>query len=196
MGSKQKDLTGLKFNNLNILFKVKHNEDKSYRKIYWKCLCDCGKETILSTSQIISNKTKSCGCLRKITNASNSIKSRYKMAKKDSGYKSIYNSYLCNAKAKNKIFEIEFEDFKNLLIGNCFYCNSEPLNVYMKSYYNVKYNGVDRRNNDTGYTLENSVSCCKMCNIAKNNNTEENFKNWIVRVYNNLEKLKELQNEK
>ena len=193
MGARQNDLTGLKFNKLNVLSLVNHNEEKKYKKRYWLCLCDCGKETIVSTSQIVSEKTKSCGCNRAISNVINSANSRHKIAKKGTGYTSIFNSYKANAKLRNKSFEIDLIDFIELLKGNCFYCNSEPKNVYFKSYYNITYNGVDRRNNDLGYTLENSVSCCKMCNIAKNNNTESNFKEWIERVYNNLEKLKQYE---
>jgi len=190
MGAKQNDLTGLKFNKLTILNLINHNEDKTYKKRYWLCLCDCGKETKISTSQIVSGKTKSCGCNRAISNVINSANSRYKLAKKDAGYNSIFSSYKAGAIKRNKSFEIELIDFIKLLKGNCFYCDSEPKNIYFKSYYNITYNGVDRRNNDLGYTFENSVSCCKMCNIAKNNNTEKYFKDWIERVYNNLEKLK------
>lgn len=30
----------------------------------WKCLCDCGRETIVGQTLLQSGKTKSCGCLR------------------------------------------------------------------------------------------------------------------------------------
>lgn len=30
----------------------------------WKCLCDCGKETIVGQTLLQSGKTKSCGCLQ------------------------------------------------------------------------------------------------------------------------------------
>ena len=30
----------------------------------WKCKCECGKEAIVSRSNLISNHTKSCGCLQ------------------------------------------------------------------------------------------------------------------------------------
>ena len=43
--------------------------------------------------------------------------------------------------------------------------------VENKSYYNIKYNGVDRKFNKKGYEIDNVISCCKICNIAKNNNT-------------------------
>lgn len=37
------------------------------RVITYRCICDCGKETIVRKSQIIGEKTKSCGCIQKET---------------------------------------------------------------------------------------------------------------------------------
>lgn len=31
---------------------------------YWKCKCDCGKETIVSQTNLQNGHTKSCGCLQ------------------------------------------------------------------------------------------------------------------------------------
>lgn len=66
--------------------------------------------------------------------------------------------------------------------ANCHYCGIEPSNTYMKSYYNVNYNGIDRVDNSIGYEMNNVVACCKMCNIAKNNNTEQEFLQWVKRL--------------
>jgi hypothetical protein len=35
--------------------------------ITWKCMCDCGSETIVPSSRIKIGKVKSCGCLNKIS---------------------------------------------------------------------------------------------------------------------------------
>lgn len=35
---------------------------KGETKIHYRCLCDCGKETIVSKSSLIHGKTVSCGC--------------------------------------------------------------------------------------------------------------------------------------
>ena len=59
--SNLKDLTGQKFALLTIIGRVK-NDAKG--KAYWKCLCDCGKITIVSGSNLRSGAVKSCGCLR------------------------------------------------------------------------------------------------------------------------------------
>jgi len=191
MGAKQNDLTGLKFNKLTILNLINHNEDKTYKKRYWLCLCDCGKETKISTSQIVSGKTKSCGCNRAISNVINSANSRYKLAKKDAGYNSIFSSYKAGAIKRNKSFEIELIDFIKLLKGNCFYCDSEPLTErkLFGTYGNYLYNGLDRVDNNKGYLLDNVVPCCKVCNIAKNTMGLEDFKTWVVRVSKKLQNM-------
>jgi hypothetical protein len=37
------------------------------------------------------------------------------------------------------------------------------------------YNGVDRVNNDFGYSIDNCVSCCKVCNRMKGKKTVAEF---------------------
>lgn len=42
----------------------------------------------------------------------------------------------------------------------------------------LKCNGIDRVDSSKGYTVENSVACCKYCNTAKNTMTESEFYTW------------------
>jgi hypothetical protein len=128
------------------------------------------------------SNTKSCGCLHNELSSDNSKKSRYKLANPDSGYISIMNRYKQNAKNRDLDFNLSFEQFKLLITSSCYYCNTEPSNIYYKSYYNIKYNGVDRKDNKKGYEIDNVVSCCKICNIAKNNNTYEDFLEWMSKL--------------
>ncbi len=44
------------------------------------------------------------------------------------------------------------------------------------------YNGVDREDNNKGYIIENCVTACKRCNIAKNNMGLVEFKTWLKRI--------------
>ena len=39
------------------------NESNKKRHILWVCKCDCGKESIVASSELKSGHTKSCGCL-------------------------------------------------------------------------------------------------------------------------------------
>lgn len=182
MGAKLRDITGLKYNMLTVIELLPSRVYGTSKKRMWLCKCDCGNQLEVNTSALLRNNTKSCGCLKPTKSAENSIKSRYKLAKCDAGYRSIFVSYKSNAKKRKIDFNIDFDSFLNILKSNCFYCGIEPTNIYHKRFYNVSYNGVDRVDNSIGYELNNVVSCCKMCNIAKNNYTENEFLNWVKRL--------------
>lgn len=55
-----KEFTGKRFGQLTVL----EYAGKRAGMHRWKCLCDCGKETIVGQTLLQSGKTKSCGCLR------------------------------------------------------------------------------------------------------------------------------------
>ena len=78
--------------------------------------------------------------------------------------KEKYKLYIRSAKRRCLVFEIDADFAISLFLSNCYYCNNGPNPL----------NGIDRINNDKGYTVENCVSCCKMCNEIKlNHSTEE-----------------------
>lgn len=56
------DMTGKKFNRLTVI-EISHRTAR--RRYFWRCLCDCGNETIIVGDDIRSGHTKSCGCLLK-----------------------------------------------------------------------------------------------------------------------------------
>lgn len=53
-------MTGMRFNQLTVL----ERDYSKKNRVYWFCLCDCGKNTSVASSQLKSGKTKSCGCLK------------------------------------------------------------------------------------------------------------------------------------
>lgn len=55
------DITGEKYGRLTV---IKYVYTKK-KRAYWLCRCDCGNETILSTTVLKSGNTKSCGCFQK-----------------------------------------------------------------------------------------------------------------------------------
>lgn len=60
------DLTNKQFNRLTV-------KEKLYKKgneWYWLCECECGNTCEVSGAQLRSNRTKSCGCLKKETDRS------------------------------------------------------------------------------------------------------------------------------
>ena len=44
-----------------------HMEKKQNKIHYWKCLCRCGKEVVVTAGNLCSANTNSCGCLRKLS---------------------------------------------------------------------------------------------------------------------------------
>lgn len=158
------NLTGQTFGKLTVLRRVGYK---------WECICECGNITFDSTAHI-KNIRRSCGCLRKFS-------------KTVASFNDLYNRYKYRAE---KVLKIEFsltkDDFKTLTQRRCFYCNVEPKqqakfkNGPRKKYNGVYiYNGIDRINNNNGYSLENSRTCCGICNKAKRDMSEKSFETWI-----------------
>ena len=57
-----KDLTGQRFGKLTVLSLEKR--DNINNRTYWKCKCDCGREKIATSADLIQEHSKSCGCLK------------------------------------------------------------------------------------------------------------------------------------
>jgi hypothetical protein len=80
------------------------------------------------------------------------------------------------------------DELHSLITSNCHYCGALPSNAMKDTRNKDKtpfiYNGIDRVDNTLGYTLLNSVSCCKRCNIAKNDMTYNDFINLCKRIAN------------
>lgn len=59
------DLYNKKFDRLTALFRLEEG-DKTHG--YWWCRCSCGKEKRVRIDQLMSGKTRSCGCLMREVN--------------------------------------------------------------------------------------------------------------------------------
>lgn len=59
------DLTGKVFGELTVLEKLPDKIEHGRRYAMWRCKCNCGKEIQVSTSNLRSGNTKSCGCYGK-----------------------------------------------------------------------------------------------------------------------------------
>ena len=57
---KAQDLTGMKFGHLTV---IELAEPRGGKRCY-RCVCDCGKETVVIASNLKRGNTQSCGCLR------------------------------------------------------------------------------------------------------------------------------------
>lgn len=190
------DLTGKVFGRLLVLKRVK---DKSFKSTRWLCRCECGTEKEIDGKSLKNRHTVSCGCHKRDC---------VRKEKGEAGFNYMYYTYENNARHKeNRIFELTKEEFKSIVQSNCFYCGTAPRKEYVhgKAYMTqeqidwAKYvaNGVDRVDNDKGYSVDNCVACCTRCNLAKRAMTQEAFCSMVIAVYNNWASnfIKERQNE-
>lgn len=67
--------------------------------------------------------------------------------------------------------------FKEIISRKCFYCDGEPKDFFKRENDNGKYlyNGIDRKINHLGYTVNNSLPCCRICNRAKSDMNYDDF---------------------
>jgi len=61
------DLTGLVFHSLTV---IEDTGERSGTHPLWLCRCVCGKFTVVSSTNLVTKHTKSCGCYRKEVSAS------------------------------------------------------------------------------------------------------------------------------
>lgn len=59
-----KDLTGFKFHLLYVVGRAPDKVNRAGRAV-WLCLCDCGNEKEITANNLVTNNSKSCGCLRR-----------------------------------------------------------------------------------------------------------------------------------
>lgn len=58
------DLTGQRFGRLTAIEPAGTRQTSGVKSMFWRCVCDCGKETVVPASNLRSGGTRSCGCLR------------------------------------------------------------------------------------------------------------------------------------
>jgi len=176
-------MPGTKFSRLTTLVYKKGSK--------WLCQCDCENIVEVTTDNLISKNTKSCGCL-KIEISRNKIEkvinARRKFEPKTASARRVWKSYCY----RDNNCDITFEQFLIISQQNCFYCGINPNNKYnyfksasSRGSINAKkdgefsYNGLDRIDSSKSHIIDNIVSCCYDCNRAKNNRSIKDFLLWV-----------------
>lgn len=81
-----------------------------------------------------------------------------------------YKAYLKRCTSRSIIFDLTVEQFYNIARNNCTYCNIPGPN------------GIDRIVPNLGYTINNTVPCCKKCNTMKFIYSKEEFLKHVERI--------------
>lgn len=104
------ELKGRKFGRLKVVQYVGNNRHK---KALWLCECDCGGSTIAIGSQLISERTKSCGCYsRERTSEVRTYRNRY----------DISGEYGIGYTRKGEVFYFDTEDFEKIKDYSWYIC--------------------------------------------------------------------------
>jgi 5-methylcytosine-specific restriction endonuclease McrA len=180
------DITGQKYGKLT----VESFSHVASQKTYWKCSCECGGSKTVRSNDLRTGKTTSCGCNMKESSKKNQKKmaASNKLPKGESAFNLIYAQYRHSANKRGYSFTLTKEQLKKLTKSKCHYCGSDPDNLFEHRRGNggYLYNGVDRVDNTKGYDIDNVVTCCKACNLAKHTRTYSTFIKWVKKTYMNL----------
>lgn len=178
------NLVGQKFSKLTVIAEASPIGGRTT----WQCQCDCGIIKDVKAENLRRGHTTSCGCWnqdQRSSRAFNMYKECIKYAPQEASARRVW---------QKNYSDMLFDDFYELSQKDCYYCNESPSNSqniagknssdHFKENANFTYNGLDRLDSSLPHSKENCVPCCKYCNYAKRERTEEEFKNWIIKVYN------------
>lgn len=170
MGRPINDIKGHKYGNLTVIG-VTPDLTESGEPL-WQLRCGCGDTTGKATSSSLKRGRKNFCPMCTLS------------ASKGSPYKSLYGNYQRGAKQRGLDFELTIKELSALSNQACHYCKYPPTQWLKKvgAAYGIKYNGIDRVVNSKGYTLDNTVPCCKFCNFAKGKSTESEFASWLTHI--------------
>lgn len=142
---------------------------------FWVVQCNnCGREVVKDTARV--NMDRMCdNCNHR--------------PRGESGIRQLLATYRGGAARRNLPFKLSLEDFKRLTSGNCAYCGITPGRTIMPRRFtngtdwgDYKCNGIDRMDSAQGYKLNNCVSCCGLCNLAKKEMPFDEFIEYLKRV--------------
>lgn len=188
MRSKRKnpeDLIGLRKLNQEVIKFLEYNTNS--RRVYQiRCnYCNNIYNSTIENFRDVRASGQSC------TKCSNIQNREYKLLNAtDSQIGINFSNYKSRSKIKKWNFNLTREQFKDLVLKNCYYCNQEPNQFRQDRCKNKRardsaflMNGIDRLDSSIGYEIDNCVPCCEDCNKAKRNLSEYQFLELIKRIY-------------
>jgi len=127
------------------------------------------------------------------------VQNRYLQSLNSNNYQNGLKKYLFNncvrgSGKRNHEFNLNFDEFINIVVKDCYYCGEPPSKPSKKILINrghvneppFYYNGIDRINSKIGYNIDNCVSCCSFCNYMKHTSTQKEFLTQINKIHKHL----------
>lgn len=101
----------------------------------------------------------------------------------------LFQEYKTSARRRLIPFHLTKEQLAALIQGACTYCGTLKSNLmtsksgrWTDTSRVYHYNGIDRLDNMLGYLATNVVTCCVVCNRAKNAMVQDDWNAWLRRV--------------
>ena len=164
-----------KFNRLTVIAPAKKRLANG--SAMWKCICECGKESTVRASALLSGAVKSCGCLTK------------EMIKlKTSGSKHHnYNPFLTDVERENNRYQLFGENLiswrKEVFINDNYSCSlCGAIGGNLNAHHIDSWDWcIERR-----FDITNGKTLCTQCHISFHKkygygkNTEEQFEKFLL----------------
>lgn len=179
-------MPGEQFNRLRVVRRV---EDKVPGRPRFECACACGNTTIVSSTALRSNNTKSCGCLLREFGRGWAPQMSRRYRAKDklvSATIAVERDYRLGASERGLSFELSQSIIGRLITEPCWYCGQPPSREIKTTRSLGFFSGIDRKDNSIGYTTDNCVSCCRQCNAAKGKLSSVEFIAWAHQAFSHL----------
>jgi len=176
------DLTGASFGRLTVVRRGEGVTRTGRRKrTSWVCSCACGVIVVAVSEHLLRGAVKSCGCIRRENSRRLGVENpplsfRYEDPTIPA-FNHVLHMYLANAAARGRPWELTREVALSLFSAPCHYCGRDPSNPTRK--IGILYNGIDRVDNARGYTSDNVVAACSICNKAKGTMLYTDFVSWL-----------------
>ena len=158
-GKPARDLVGQRFGPLVVTGRDFYIQAAT---VHWICKCDCGKTCTKSGHQLVHQPIKSCSkdC---------AVSGRPIRSIREITIAAFLRRYKKGAKSRNYCWELTDQQAEILASSSCFYCGKDPSKYKFRFRVEdtIDLNGIDRIDNSKGYTADNCVPCCKMCNRLK-----------------------------
>jgi hypothetical protein len=165
-----------KYNHLTMLYPIRSGGRG--KGMYWLAQCDCGRLKEVRGTEAANGYIKTCGGCEhhKALLQSNAMDTALKATGKFSriaGLRAQLRRYIKSALDRQIIWSLSPEEFLHIVEQDCTYCGAAP-RVYKAKQFGRKgrtvkalMNGIDRINSKLGYSMDNVVPCCSVCNRMK-----------------------------
>ena len=149
----------------------------------WKCLCDCGNETIVETSNLTNGNTQSCGCLK----SKGELKINKILLELNIDFKTQYSFNDCRFIDTNRLAYFDYALFKEgRLLGLIEYDGSQ--HQFGWGYNKENLNKIQEKDNyKNEYCLKNNI---KLMRISYEDYEKLN-KNYLLQLISQMEEAQD-----